>query len=50
MSEKTVTLDLTPEEMVKRLFPGREVVVSDISKRISDRVVLGWRVEFTEKE
>lgn len=48
--EKTTIIDLSPEEMAKRLF-GREVVVLDISKRITNdgKTVHGWRIEFVEK-
>ena len=48
--DKIESVDFSVEEMAKRLFPGREVSVFSISKRISNdgKTVHGWRVEFRE--
>ena len=50
MEEKIESVDLSEEEMAKRLFPGRKVAVLSISKRITNdgKMVHGWRVEFRE--
>ena len=50
MIVKIETLDLTPEEIISRLGPGKNVVILCISKRITNdgKTVHGWRVEFQE--